>query len=327
MRSEIPQLEVITAISEAEAEDFVAQLLFSQGWSIIFRSFDSKMLEDFLDQRAPELRTIIVYTSDLEGLTPQFIEQHQSSTYTFISIDDVPIQAHSIMTRIRSELRLPMVHQGTNQTTSRSKPQIESTKPKCIVVTGTSNAPGRTTIALALAGEINQSRVLDLDMRSVPMSEYLHQESVSGSLIRPTHGDKYEASSQPTVVDLGVLQPLGEVLNDRRWLARYTNEIFEAATSIVFVCKDNKQSLIQLSHFVKELPMLLKQIPLTFVCITSLQGKEYRVMSDAFRKVVGNHTAHLIRHTALVGSNGILGVSKPGKKRAKEIGSIATSVM
>ena len=38
MRSEIPQLEVITAIADAETEDFVSQLLYSQGWSIIYRA-------------------------------------------------------------------------------------------------------------------------------------------------------------------------------------------------------------------------------------------------------------------------------------------------
>ena len=41
MRSEIPQIEVITAIADADFEDFVAQLLFSQGWSIIHRAFDA----------------------------------------------------------------------------------------------------------------------------------------------------------------------------------------------------------------------------------------------------------------------------------------------
>lgn len=327
MRSEIPQLEVITAIAEADVEDFVAQLLYSQGWSIIFRSFDAKMLEEFLGMRAPELRTIVVYTSDLDGLSSKFINSHQSPTRSFICIDDIPVQAHSIMTKIRSELRLPMLQQISTEVTGRGKPQIESAKSTCIVVTGTANAPGRTAVALALAKEFEGIRLIDADLKSLAIKDYIHDSALNGDVIRPTHGESYESSSQSTIVDLGLMQPIGEVVNDRRWFARYTNEILDAATSIVYVCRDNKQSLMQLSQFVKDFPLLLKQIPLTFVCVTSLQGKEYRVMSDAFKKLVNGHSAYLIRHSSLVGRNGIFGVQNSGKNRVKEIGSIATSVM
>ena len=67
MRSEIPQIEVVTAISEADTEDYVAQLLFSQGWSIIYRAFDAQMLETFLDERAPEMRRSEEHTSELQS--------------------------------------------------------------------------------------------------------------------------------------------------------------------------------------------------------------------------------------------------------------------
>lgn len=68
MRSEIPQLEVITAIGDAELEDYVAQLLFTQGWSIIYRAFDQDALNQYLNSRSSELRTVIVYTGDLRDL-------------------------------------------------------------------------------------------------------------------------------------------------------------------------------------------------------------------------------------------------------------------
>ena len=66
MRSEIPQLDVVTAIGDAEAEDYVAQLLFTQGWNIIYRAFDMNSLQEFLNNRAKELRTVLVYRRDLK---------------------------------------------------------------------------------------------------------------------------------------------------------------------------------------------------------------------------------------------------------------------
>ena len=65
MRSEIPQLEVVTAISDADCEDFVSQLLFSQGWSIIYRAIDMASLENFLSSRGGSLRTVVIFKRDL----------------------------------------------------------------------------------------------------------------------------------------------------------------------------------------------------------------------------------------------------------------------
>jgi len=70
MRSEIPQLEVITAIHDSESEDFVSQLLFSQGWNIIYRAFDAASLTRFMHSRGSELRTVIIYMTDLPNFDP-----------------------------------------------------------------------------------------------------------------------------------------------------------------------------------------------------------------------------------------------------------------
>jgi len=97
MRSEIPQIEVITAIGEADLEDYVSQLLFTQGWSIIFRAFDGPAVEEFLKTRSPELRTVIVYTSDLPNLDLHKLELLSSSWLSLISLDNTPHTSHEIM--------------------------------------------------------------------------------------------------------------------------------------------------------------------------------------------------------------------------------------
>ncbi len=109
MRSEIPQLDVITAIADSESEDYVSQLLFSQGWNIIYRAFDARSLKEFLDLREPTLRTVVIYRSDLEGFDSGMIDTGPTSSTTFISLDDVRTNSHAIMVRIRQELRAPLI--------------------------------------------------------------------------------------------------------------------------------------------------------------------------------------------------------------------------
>ena len=109
MRSEIPQIQVITAIGDADLEDYVAQLLFSQGWSIIFRAFDWISLTDFMGSRSTELRTVVVYTTDISGFTSDSLLKFGSPTVSFISLDETPKSAHEIMQKIRTQLRLPMI--------------------------------------------------------------------------------------------------------------------------------------------------------------------------------------------------------------------------
>ena len=127
MRSEIPQIQVITSIGDADLEDYVAQLLFSQGWSIIFRAFDWDALVDYMKERSNELRTVIVYTSDTIGFVSDSILTFGSGLTSFISLDDVPRTAHEIMQKIRGQLRLPLVHSIVEiKNSGKDSPQILS---------------------------------------------------------------------------------------------------------------------------------------------------------------------------------------------------------
>jgi hypothetical protein len=109
VQSEIPQLQVVTAIADAESEDYLSQLLFSQGWSIVFRAFDFEGLMQFLEGRGKLARTVLIYKSDLPGLDLSELDDQKSPSTTIICIDDIPNNAHLLMTQIRSQLRLPLI--------------------------------------------------------------------------------------------------------------------------------------------------------------------------------------------------------------------------
>ena len=122
-RSEIPQLEVVTAIPEAENEDYLSQLLFSQGWSIIYRAFDGQSLQNFMRSRGTHLRTVVVYQSDFPDFNEEIIREFHSPAITFICLDGINFTSHEIMSVIRGTLRAPMLQ--VQQEHSESFPEVD----------------------------------------------------------------------------------------------------------------------------------------------------------------------------------------------------------
>ena len=144
MQSEIPQLEVVTAIGDADAEDYVAQLLFSQGWNIVFRAFDMMALMEYFNNRPTELRTVLVFRKDLPEFDSTELDKLISPTLTMISLDGITLVAHQVMTHIRSQLRLPLI---VNQPL-KAPEIILKPKNETLLVTGTTGSPDRKSTRL-----------------------------------------------------------------------------------------------------------------------------------------------------------------------------------
>ncbi len=336
MRSEIPQIEVITAIGDADLEDYVSQLLFTQGWSIIFRAFSATSLQEFMSSRSLELRTVIVYTADLPEFSLKLLDELSSPTLTFISLDGISATAHEIMQKVRGQLRIPLVHTGGSKIVSQeNSPKIKESARKVIIVTGSSGAPGITLLGCELANELSTSRkvtYVDADFRSIPLDHYLQpQDFTVVSLAvsdKPTQLPDTD-SKELLIVDVGVLPSLGEVVNDRRWQAILRNNIFDVATSLVYVCQTTKSSLMQLDQFIKEFPILMKKVAPTYVCISKGGSKELRDAQSAFNRLVSGEKQYQLPESALrpAASGAVNAWLSGGGKGKKEIGSIAASLL
>ncbi len=334
MRSEIPQIQVITGIGDADLEDYVAQLLFTQGWSIIFRAFDWNALVDYMKERSNELRTVIVYTSDTTGFVSDSILTFGSGLTTFISLDDVPRTAHEIMQKIRGQLRLPLVHSIVQiKNSGKDSPQIQESPRKIILVTGSSGAPGKTSMAIGIADSISVSRrvtLLDIDFRSIPLKEYYSADNYTILSLSPVDKPKEIPpieKQEIVVVDIGVLPPIHEVVEDRRWFAVLLNSLFDSSTHLVYVAQTTKQSLMQLDQFMREISSLTKKIPITYICISVGQAQELRKAQAAFTNLVTGERSFILSQAQLrPGNSGLLDNLLTSNKR-KEIATIAASLL
>jgi hypothetical protein len=332
-RSEIPQLEVITAIPDADSEDFLAQLLFSQGWSIIFRAFDSKTLKAFLLERGVELRTVIVYQGNFIGIENEILQEFNSPTLTFISLDEMAFTSHEIMERIRGSLRAPLLqsskpeenqqvpsgYRAPQSNSTESSIKVPQTQPgvvqrinrppktltrdrSVVAITGSTGAPGRTRFAISLANEFASKGsvlLLDADIRSqgaafkVPSKKREFIEMLP--LDRESRPTKIPEGSESAVVDLGVLPALAEAVNDRRWYGSLVNNVLDQATHLVYVSKATSTSMTELAQFIREYPLLLKRLPVTYICVLTGHSRELREWESKFLTLTMGENRFILR--------------------------------
>jgi hypothetical protein len=344
MKSEIPQLQVVTAISDSDCEDFVSQLLFSQGWSIIFRAIDMAGLMEFLEARNGDLRTVVIYMSDLPNFSSELLDSTANSKVKNICIDDIEINSHKLMTFIRGQLRLPLIATSSQSSPSSLEKSQDSQsqmvrKPCVITVTGTVGAPGRSSVALNLANYLAakiEVNLFDADTRA-PALEYFKgraensQENLNlVSLISQEKSVEVTIgkSSSVSIVDLGPLPPLTEVVNDRRWQAGFINRTLEETTTLIYLCKSNGLSLIRLEQFMSQFPVLLRNLPIIYILNQSGSTREDRALSNRFLKMCEGETSFILPMNNRINTN----LAEPAKRESgfgraiSEIGRIAQEV-
>lgn len=344
MQSEIPQLQVITAISDADCEDFVSQLLFSQGWSIIFRAIDMLSLSTFLEERTGALRTVVIYKSDLPEFNQELLNQFLSPKVTHICIDSIETNSHKLMTHIRGQLRLPLMISPSNSqlrelpNDSNDRPN-QPAQPCVITITGTVGAPGRSSVALNIANYLAKSakvQIYDADIRA-PALDYLLGRAIKScenlSLVNVSTLNKSSETviadqSHIAVVDLGPLPPLEEVVNDRRWQAGFINRTLEETTTLIYLCKSNGLSLIRLEQFISQFPVLLRKLPIIYILNQSRSTREGRALANRFTKICNGEISFILPNNEEINTNLALPAKRENAfgKTIAEIGRIALVV-
>jgi hypothetical protein len=337
MKSEIPQLQVVTAISDSDCEDFVSQLLFSQGWSIIYRAIDMAGLMEFLEARNGDLRTVVIFKSDLPNFSAEMLESSANSKVKNICIDDIEINSHKLMTFIRGQLRLPLIATASQNSQNLQVPAV--LKPCVITITGTVGAPGRSSVALNIANYLAATcevNLFDADTRAPALDYFIgragnHHENLNLiSLISQEKSIEVTIgkSSSVSIVDLGPLPPLTEVVNDRRWQAGFINRTLEETTTLIYLCKSNGLSLIRLEQFMSQFPVLLRRLPIIYILNQSGSTREDRALANRFLKMCEGETSFILPMNNRINTT----LAEPAKRESgfgrtiSEIGRIAQEV-
>jgi cellulose biosynthesis protein BcsQ len=326
VRAEIPPIHVITGIDDASQEDILAQLLHSQGWKIIYRAVDWLGAEPALRQISE--RTIFLYTSNLRGLVRQELDELTSTDLIPIALDGVEFSPSTLMNHIRHILRLT-----ENNSAPLQPPEIISAaKVKSVVVTGSSGAPGRTTLALELAISLSRSSVIDLidsDIQS-PSLSFLADQREFTTPINLTVIDSsltpYSVDLDPqriSVADIGALPPLADVLNDRRWQGALIHNVLHQSQVIVYVVKADNLGLFRLEKFMKELPLLTKHVSVIYI-LNQLGGTRLeKAVSDRFTELMSGRAHFILPHDS---RSSLFGKGITGSRIPREVDKIAALI-
>ena len=328
MRADIPALHVITAISDADDEDFIAQLLHSQGWKILYRAIEwSGAKAAILDSME---RTVFIFSSDVRGFIASELLPLENENLIAVTIDGVEIAAHPLMSLIRERIKSPPPLRAR---ALPSPAPINTTKS--VLITGTSGAPGRSSIALALAHEFaiqSEIEIIDADAGSQSLEYLAGDKDFDSKLHLLTLDLTVRPSSLPEsnrtlrLIDIGAMPPLADVLADRRWQGALIHSSLAQSQCIVYIAKSDGLGLLRLERFLHELPLLTSSVPVLFILNQVGPTRLDKAMNERFEHIMDGRAHFSIAHEMRGGLLPSLGKSGTGLKPPREIDKIAALI-
>jgi hypothetical protein len=265
------------------------------------------------------------------------LESTANSKVKNICIDDIEINSHKLMTFIRGQLRLPLIATASQNSQNLQVPAV--LKSCVITITGTVGAPGRSSVALNIANYLAATcevNLFDADTRAPALDYFIgragnnHENLNLISLISQEKSIEVTIgkSSSVSIVDLGPLPPLTEVVNDRRWQAGFINRTLEETTTLIYLCKSNGLSLIRLEQFMSQFPVLLRSLPIIYILNQSGSTREDRALANRFLKMCEGETSFILPMNNRINTK----LAEPAKRESgfgrtiSEIGRIAQEV-
>jgi hypothetical protein len=302
-------------------------------------------LMEFLDARKGELRTVVIFKSDLPNFDEALLESASNSKVKNICIDEVETNSHKLMTYIRGQLRLPLIantglaNTGLADAGLANSEKLSAHKPCVITITGTVGAPGRSSVALNIANYLaanSQVNLYDADLRAPALEYFIGRAGKNNENLKLINlisqerliDSKIGDYSAINIVDLGSLPPLTEVVNDRRWQAGFINRTLEETTTLIYLCKSNGLSLIRLEQFMSQFPVLLRKLPIIYILNQSGSTREDRALANRFSKMCDGEISFILPMNHRINTN----LAEPAKRESgfgrtiSEIGRIAQEV-
>ena len=315
-------------MSDADDEDFVAQLLHSQGWNIHYRAVEWNNAKAAIKNLTE--RTILIFSSEVRGFIAAELPPLEGENLIAISLDQVPIAAQPLMTLIRERINTPQL------IPPRALPSPQGTILKrSVLITGTSGAPGRSTIALALAQEFSITReieLIDADLHSQSLEYLAGDKELNSKLHLSTLNLSTRSAALPEsevplrLVDIGALPPLADVLADRRWQGALFHNSLTESQCILYIAKSDGLGLLRLEKFIQELPLLTTNVPVLFILNQVGATRLDKALSERFVLLMDGRAHFTIPYEIRGGLLPSLTKNNSGLWRPREIAKIAALI-
>ena len=258
-------LNYVTAIVNGEIEAEIAQLLYSHGNNIIFRSLNQKALIDFLAQL--EIECQIIYCEDFASDMAMRDIKANYAQFKFTQIT-TGFDPATLLADLSQSARQPLLRK-------------HKTFPNLISVLGTFGSPGISTITNQLAARTIDSTVL------YPASNSLRP------LLNPGVGEILIESmdfnmpiSGKCFLDAGPTNGLTGSVSDRRFSGQILNWALNTSAKLIYVLKPDENGIAGLSTFLNDYKNLIAPPQVIYLLNQQRFNAKARLINTQFLSLV-----------------------------------------
>lgn len=270
---------VITAISNAQTEGFIAGTLFAQGWSVVFRAIDIESLESYVKANSESAQgALLIFAPDLHGISRERLEILAPKVKQLVgfSLDlgnncdlgelhPLPTTPTDLVSLVRGFVRAPMLRQSTQVQRQERRAQV-------LAIGSAGSNTGCTTLAINIAMELSvldkSTLLIDANFRAPSVAALLALRNVNSETgwrtIAPslsiaeitqeqamsvdTLMEKASNSFDRIIIDLGSISGLSNRLTDRRWTSTMTTWSCDQANELMIIARPDLLGMYRLEQ-------------------------------------------------------------------------------
>ena len=325
------KIGIITWLESAEFEDVVLQALLTEGISRVeleFRALSLDSLVEFLANK-PDTDSRFILIHDVDEITSALereLRRFPGAIRMAIEpvIGDVTVEIERIVNRALREF----------ETIPAPRKSVQR-QENLIVVTGSTGAPGTTTMTLNLGNELARSKsveLIDLHPNRKDLAFLLgakrSSESVRLSDQLSICGELTEVSGAIQLVDAGPIPNLESAFSDRRAPARDYVDLLERAETIIFLMTPDNNHMFELESILASLDAGRIKARAIFILNQMGNTRRERSIQKRFSARVGKYESQLLPFDrdsldrAKSAYSALLDVA-PRSKLRKSIGEVA----
>lgn len=285
---------VITYLQDSQFEDQVIEALISKGISEVrleHRAIDERSLLTFLDSLpASDLRRILILDQEINSIEFKRTLRNHPNLITCNLQADIAMARREIESVVNRSLR--EVDRAVLPKRANRRQQ------NLVVITGTTGAPGVTTMTMNLGFEISRSKqveMIDAHPNRQDLAFLLGAKRSSANVklterlsITNEYQDKAELIQ---LVDAGPIPDLAKAFSDRRSKIRNYVDLLESASQICFLMTPDNNHMFELENIVASLDAGRLSAKATFILNQMGNSSRERSIKKRFEARVGNYSS------------------------------------
>jgi hypothetical protein len=264
------KLNLITAISNSEKEDNIAELLFSQGCNIIYRALNVELLEKFLDTNLQQSN--IIFSKDFLREKDLLYFSNKFKVHRFIETSTLSDDRLNLLTELSQISKPPLIHKL-------------SRRGNLTTVIGSPGSPGISTIANHLA--------LNIDAKVIAGIHHNIRPKSSCEVINIAPSDLIEnigkISEKNLLIDGGSAISLTSTLSDRRLNGRWLYQSMNSSANLIYVINADDNGIFYLGRFVEDFANVINPPKIIYILNNARFDCTGRMIQKKFLELVKNY--------------------------------------